>query len=59
MLRKMSVEYCAELSRASDPKRPAPYIPEKEEEDEVEVKIIIAQNIMAGLAAFRQNQVQR
>jgi hypothetical protein len=32
MLRKMSEAYCAEYSRASDPKRPAPYTPEVEEE---------------------------
>lgn len=30
---KMSEAYCAEYSRATDPQRPAPYSPEKEEDE--------------------------
>lgn len=33
LLKKMSEAYCAEYSRASDPKRPAPYKPEVEEDE--------------------------
>lgn len=33
MLRKMSEAYCSEYHAASDPKRPAPYKPDLEEEE--------------------------
>lgn len=32
-IKKMSEAYCAEYSRATDPQRPAPYSPEKEEDE--------------------------
>lgn len=33
LLKKMSEAYCAESARATDPKRPAPYAPEVEEDE--------------------------
>lgn len=33
LLKKMSEAYCAEAHRATDPKRPAPYVPEEEPEE--------------------------
>lgn len=54
-IKKMSDAYCAESSRAIDPARPAPYMPEVDEDVEVD-KIAVAMNIRDGLAAFRGSQ---
>jgi hypothetical protein len=51
LLKKMSEAYCAEYSRASDPKRPAPYQPEQTEEVD---QIAKAMRIMDALSAFRK-----
>jgi hypothetical protein len=51
-LKKMSEAYCAEASRATDPKRPAPYAPQKEDE-EVD-KIALAIKMRDALNAFRK-----
>jgi hypothetical protein len=51
LLKKMSEAYCAEYSRASDPKRPAPYQPEQTEEVD---QIAKAMRIMDSLSAFRK-----
>jgi hypothetical protein len=54
MLKKMSEAYCAEASRATDPKRPAPYAPQKEDE-EVD-KIALAMKMRDALNAFRKRE---
>lgn len=54
MLRKMSEAYCAEASRATDPKRPAPYAPQKNDE-EID-KIALAMKMRDTLAAFRKRE---
>jgi len=54
LLKKMSEAYCAEYSRAGDPKRPAPYTPEVEE-NEVD-KIGKAIGFMEQMRLLRQKR---
>ncbi len=54
ILRKMSEAYCTESSRATDPMRPAPYTPEKDDEEETVVdKISKAEAFQRQLMALR------
>lgn len=41
ILKRMSDAYCSEYSRAGDPNRPAPYMPDKEEDEEQTVSDLI------------------
>lgn len=54
LLKKMSEAYCAEYHAASDPRRPAPYTPEVEE-DEID-HIGRALGFMEQLKLLRQNR---
>jgi hypothetical protein len=51
LLKRMSEAYCAEASKATDPYRPAPYAPQKVDED-VD-KIALALKMRDALNAFR------
>jgi hypothetical protein len=54
LLKRMSEAYCAEYSRASDPKRPAPYTPEVEENEVDHVGKAIG--FMEQMKLLRQQQ---
>lgn len=54
LLKKMSEAYCTEYSRASDPKRPAPYAPEQDPE-EVD-GIAVAMRIREQMQFFKKGQ---
>lgn len=57
ILKRMSEEYCSEYAAASALNRPAPYIPEQEEDEDIVVveKINSALSIRDTLAALRGN----
>lgn len=57
ILKKMSEAYCGEYARASDPKRPNPYSPVKEEQEEDEANLAKALQFRQILKGFRKEKV--